>query len=69
MNTVTMSAIIVTLFLGGPQPLFGIELPVIPGAIQGVIWFFLKLVVFLFAYVVPRHAAPVPLRPACMDLG
>ena len=65
MNTVTMSAIIVTLFLGGPQPLFGIDVPFIPGAIQGVIWFFLKLLALpVHVRLVPGHAAPVPLRPA-----
>jgi NADH-quinone oxidoreductase subunit H len=69
MNTVTMSAIIVTLFLGGPQPLFGIELPVIPGAIQGVIWFFLKLVVFLFMYVWFRATLPRFRYDQLMDLG
>ena len=69
MNTVTMSAIIVTLFLGGPQALFGIDLPIIPGAIQGVIWFFLKLVVFLFMYVWFRATLPRFRYDQLMDLG
>ncbi len=61
MNTVTMSAIIVTLFLGGPAgpALFG------PGLDVG-----LRLVLReaarlpLHVRLVPGHAAPVPLRPA-----
>jgi NADH-quinone oxidoreductase subunit H len=69
MNTVTMSAVFVTLFLGGPQPLFGIDLPVIPGAIQGVIWFFLKLLLFLFMYVWFRATLPRFRYDQLMDLG
>ena len=47
MNTITMSAIIVTLFLGGPNgpELFG------PDCIWGPIWFFAKL------FVLPVHAS------------
>src|SRR5690349_24029443 len=44
MNTVTMSAIIVTLFFGGPAG----PVPFGPVLLWGPIWFFLKLVVFLF---------------------
>ena len=69
MNTVSMSAIIVTLFLGGPQPLFGIDLPLIPGALQGVVWFFLKLFVFLFMYVWFRATLPRFRYDQLMDLG
>ena len=69
MNTVTMSAVIVTLFLGGPQALFGIDIPFIPGAIQGVIWFFLKLFVFLFMYVWFRATLPRFRYDQLMDLG
>src|SRR5205823_14795834 len=46
MNTITMSAIIVTLFLAGPVgPHLG------PIGTVSPVWFFLKLVVFLFGYV------------------
>ena len=54
MNTMTMSAIIVTLFLGGPAgpTFFG------PDWIWGPIWFLAKLLVLpLHVRVVPRHAA------------
>ena len=48
MNAVTMSAIIVTLFLGGPS---GRRSSSGPGWLWGMIWFFLKLLVFLFMFV------------------
>ena len=58
---VTMSAIIVTLFLGGPAG----PAPVGPGWLWGCIWFFLKVLVLpVHVRVVPGHVAPVPLRPA-----
>ena len=62
MNTITMSAIFVTLFLGGPAgpAYFGPR-----AGCAGCIWFFLKLMVFLFMLrLAAGHAAPVPLRPA-----
>ena len=61
MNTVTMAAIIVTLFLGGPAG------PAIlgPAWMWGVFWFFAKVVVFLFVFVWFRATLPAcPLRPA-----
>jgi NADH-quinone oxidoreductase subunit H len=69
MNTVTMSCIIVTLFLGGPQPVAGIDLPIIPGAIAGLIWFFLKVFIFLFMYVWFRATLPRFRYDQLMDLG
>ena len=37
----------------------------VSGYVLPIIWFFVKLIVFLFMFVlVPGHAAPVPLRPA-----
>ncbi len=67
MNTVTMSAIVVTLFLGGPQPLF--DIPGFPNALEGVFWFFLKLFVFLFAQVWFRATLPRLRYDQLMDLG
>ena len=67
MNVVTMSAVMVTLFLGGPQALF--ELPVIPGAIQGTMWFFVKLLGFLYLYVWLRATLPRLRYDQLMDLG
>ena len=52
MNTVTMSALIVTLFFGGPQPIaLGttvLDIPLIPNGIEGTVWLFLKVLVFLY---------------------
>ncbi|MCU1455761.1 MAG: dehydrogenase (quinone) [Acidimicrobiales bacterium] len=65
MNTITMSAIIVTLFLGGPSG------PVIlgPAWIWGLIWFLLKLLIFLFVFVWFRATLPRFRYDQLMDLG
>ncbi|MGQ0831248.1 MAG: NADH-quinone oxidoreductase subunit NuoH [Microthrixaceae bacterium] len=65
MNTVTMSAIIVTLFLGGPAgPVFAG-----PDWIWGPIWFLAKLVVFLFMFIWFRATLPRFRYDQLMDLG
>jgi NADH-quinone oxidoreductase subunit H len=65
MNTVTMSAIIVTLFLGGPAgpALLG------PDFVWGPIWFLAKLLVFLFVFVWFRATLPRFRYDQLMDLG
>jgi NADH-quinone oxidoreductase subunit H len=70
MNTITMSALIVTLFLGGPQPPFGFlrDLPG-PGWLWGIVWFFAKLMIFLFMYVWFRATLPRMRYDQLMDLG
>jgi NADH-quinone oxidoreductase subunit H len=65
MNVITMSAIIVTLFLGGPAGphLFG------PDLVWGPIWFFAKVFVFLFIFVWFRATLPRFRYDQLMDLG
>jgi NADH-quinone oxidoreductase subunit H len=65
MNTITMSAIIVTLFLGGPAG------PIGPGPDQlwPIFWFMLKLMVFLSAFVWTRGTLPRFRYDQLMDLG
>lgn len=65
MNTVVMSAIIVTLFLGGPAgpTLFG------PDVMWGPIWFLLKLFAFLCLFISFRATLPRLRYDQLMDLG
>ncbi|MGH9150100.1 MAG: NADH-quinone oxidoreductase subunit NuoH [Acidimicrobiales bacterium] len=65
MNTVTMSAIVVTLFLGGPNGPAPGFLPVL----WPVLWFVGKLLVFLFGYVWLRATLPRLRYDQLMDLG
>jgi NADH-quinone oxidoreductase subunit H len=65
MNTITMSAIIVTLFLGGPAgPVY-----IGPGWMWGVIWFSLQLFVFLFIFVWTRATLPRFRYDQLMNIG
>jgi NADH-quinone oxidoreductase subunit H len=67
MNTVTMSAVIVTLFLGGPTVPFDLG---IPGLGQvSPIWFVIKIFIFLFTYVWFRATLPRLRYDQLMDLG
>ncbi len=65
MNTITMSAIIVTLFFGGPAgpSWFG------TGWLSGLIWFSLKLFVFLFIFVWIRSTLPRFRYDQLMSIG
>ena len=64
-NTITMSAIMVTLFLGGPDgPGFHVLRWLWP-----ILWFLGKTVVFLYVYVWIRAALPRLRYDQLMDLG
>ena len=67
MNTITMSAITVTLFFGGPDG----PVPHIPHAewIFPILWFLGKTILFLFVFVWLRAALPRLRYDQLMDLG
>jgi NADH-quinone oxidoreductase subunit H len=67
MNTITMSAITVTLFFGGPDG----PKPHIPHTqwILPILWFLGKTIVFLFVFVWLRAALPRMRYDQLMDLG
>jgi NADH-quinone oxidoreductase subunit H len=68
MNTITMSAVVVTLFFGGPN---GPIPHAIPGATiyMPIVYFILKTVAFCFIYVWFRAALPRLRYDQLMDLG
>jgi NADH-quinone oxidoreductase subunit H len=68
MNTITMSAVVVTLFFGGPN---GPIPHAVPGAtiFLPIIYFILKTVAFCFIYVWFRAALPRLRYDQLMDLG
>jgi NADH-quinone oxidoreductase subunit H len=65
MSSITMSAIIVTLFLGGPAG----PTPVGPNWLWGIVWFAMKLMVFLFALVWVRATLPRFRYDQLMNIG
>lgn len=65
MNVITMSALIITLFLGGPSipwdvPFLGSNSP---------IWFVIKLLILLYTYILLRATLPRFRYDQLMDLG
>ena len=69
-NIFTMSALAVTLFLGGwSGPTWDGTLPLVVSAILPTVWFMLKVVVFLFMYVWLRATLPRLRYDQLMTLG
>jgi NADH-quinone oxidoreductase subunit H len=66
MNVITMSAVMVTLFFGGPA---GPDLGILPAAVWGFVWFFLKLFAFLCTFIWLRGTLPRLRYDQLMDLG
>src|SRR3954447_6296783 len=66
MNTVTMSAIVVTLFLGGPN---GPHWGVLPSWLWPILFFIGKTFIFLFMFVWLRATLPRFRYDQLMDLG
>ena len=66
MNTITVSAVAVTVFFGGPN---GPAYSFLPATFWPIFWFFLKLLVFLFSYVWLRASVPRFRYDQLMDLG
>ena len=73
MNTITMSALIVTLFFGGPQPVSiggtTLDIPLLGNAVEGTVWLLLKVLVFLYIYVWFRATLPRFRYDQLMNLG
>jgi len=71
MNVITMSAVIVTLFLGGPQPLeiAGVDIFGWAGWFGGTLWVLLKVLAFLYMYVWFRATLPRLRYDQLMNFG
>ena len=63
MNPVTMSAVIVTFWFGGPAG------PHCSGPVSGIVWLTAKMFVFLFIFVLIRGTLPRFRYDQLMDLG
>jgi NADH-quinone oxidoreductase subunit H len=69
MAVITMSAVTVTLFFGGPAgPFFGLE-GTVWGALLGLLYFAIKVFVFMFVFVWLRGTLPRLKYNRLMDLG
>jgi NADH-quinone oxidoreductase subunit H len=71
MNVITMSGILVTLFLGGPQPLKLGDINIFgwAGPLGGTLWVILKVLAFLYVYVWFRATLPRLRYDQLMNFG
>ena len=69
MHPITMSGVIVTLWFGGPSGPFYFDFLGPLAGLTGVIWFTLKVVVFLYIFVLIRGTLPRFRYDQLMDLG
>jgi NADH-quinone oxidoreductase subunit H len=68
MAVVIQSAMVVTLFLGGPSgPTFGLPAPI--AAVMPTVWFTLKTLLFIFLFILLRGALPRTRYDRLMALG
>ena len=69
MNVITVSAVVVTAFLGGPSgPTFGLE-GTIGGALLGLLYFVMKVFLFVFIFIWLRASLPRTRYDRLMQLG
>ena len=69
MNVITMSAIVVTLFLGGPLHLGSVDIFAWAGSLGGTLWVIVKVLAFLYIYVWFRATLPRLRYDQLMDFG
>ncbi len=71
MGVITMSGILVTLFLGGPQPLRIGDVDIFgwAGAVGGTLWMIVKVLAFLYVYVWLRATLPRLRYDQLMNFG
>ncbi|HWL43376.1 MAG TPA: complex I subunit 1 family protein [Ilumatobacter sp.] len=71
MSVITMSGVLVTLFLGGPQPLRIGDVDIFDwaGAFGGTFWMIVKVLAFLYVYVWIRATLPRLRYDQLMDFG
>jgi NADH-quinone oxidoreductase subunit H len=66
---IVIASMAVTLFWGGWLPPFDLYLPLIPEAIQGLFWFCLKVLIFLYFYLWFRASWPRYRYDQLMNVG
>jgi NADH-quinone oxidoreductase subunit H len=68
-SMIVIASMAVTLFWGGWLAPFGLVLPIVPAALQGVGWFSLKVLIFLYFYLWFRASWPRYRYDQLMNIG